>query len=130
MTKETYFDKLANELEKLFSKGEKCKCGKRLPCRSKALAFNAWANIYHEDLLKAEHLRGFNEGSELTGRQAEEVNACDKADLVDKMLKEISNYEHDQEAHLKGKCSYSSLALCSAEEQKIKMILRTLIKKQ
>jgi len=47
-----YFNLLAERLEELFEKGEKCKCGKRLPCRSKALALNAWANIYHTDRIK------------------------------------------------------------------------------
>ena len=37
----------------------------------------------------------------------------------------LSEYEHDTVAHSKGRCSYSLLALCSAEEQRIKLWLST-----
>jgi len=50
MKDKKYFNQLAEKLEELFPKGEQCECGKRLPCRSKALAFNAYANIFHDDL--------------------------------------------------------------------------------
>ena len=50
--KNKFFNQLAEKLEEIFPKGEKCECGKKLPCRSKALTFNAYANIYHEKILK------------------------------------------------------------------------------
>ena len=46
-----------------------------------------------------------------------------RADERNRILRIINTYEHDEEAHSKGRCSYSSLAICSAEEQKIKQIL-------
>lgn len=52
--KETYFDKLRERLEKLFPKGEHCECGKKLPCRSAAITFNAFANILHNEELEAQ----------------------------------------------------------------------------
>jgi len=36
----------------------------------------------------------------------------------------LSNYEFDEKAHSKGRCSYSLLAICSGEEQRIKMWMR------
>ena len=47
-----FFNKLAEVLEEYFPKGEKCQCGKRLPCRSKALVLNAYANIYFREAIK------------------------------------------------------------------------------
>ena len=49
--KKEFFNKLAEKLEDLFEKGEKCECGKRLPGRSKALSFNAYANIFFDEAL-------------------------------------------------------------------------------
>ena len=46
-----YFNKLAEKLEELFPKGEKCQCGRKLWCRSKSLSFNAFANIYLREAL-------------------------------------------------------------------------------
>jgi len=41
-----FFDRLASELEALFPKGERCDvCGVNIPCRSKALVFNAMVNV-------------------------------------------------------------------------------------
>lgn len=53
-TQKEYFDKLVEVLEKQFPKGEKCQCGKRLPCRSRALVLNAYANIYLKEILSQE----------------------------------------------------------------------------
>lgn len=48
-----FFDRLAEKLEKIFEKGELCsKCGRRLPCRSRVILFNAYANLFLRDLLK------------------------------------------------------------------------------
>ncbi len=44
-----------------------------------------------------------------------------------KKLEIINNFELDKEAHLKGECSFSSLALCSAEEQRIKMFFMDIL---
>ncbi len=56
MSKETlkkeFWDKLVEVLEKEFPKGERCKCDKKLPCRSKALVLNSYAYIYLEDALE------------------------------------------------------------------------------
>jgi len=46
---EEYFNKLRDKLDELFPKGECCSCGKKLPCRSKAIVLNAYANIYHKE---------------------------------------------------------------------------------
>ena len=54
-----FFNKLAEKLEELFPKGERCQCGKKLPCRSKALAFNAFANIYLRTALQKAYIRGY-----------------------------------------------------------------------
>ena len=43
-----FFRELEEKLEEIFTKGEICECGKRLPCRSKALTFNAYANMYFD----------------------------------------------------------------------------------
>ena len=50
--KQQFFDELSEVLEKEFPKGERCSCGKRLPCRSKALVLNAYANIIFKDCIK------------------------------------------------------------------------------
>jgi len=50
--KKEFFNELAEKLEDLFEKGELCSCGKKLPCRSKALSFNAYANIIFEKKLQ------------------------------------------------------------------------------
>lgn len=47
-----FFNRLSEVLEEQFEKGELCKCGKRLPCRSKALVLNAYANIIFRDILE------------------------------------------------------------------------------
>lgn len=47
---EKFFNKLAKILEKEFPKYEECQCGKRLPCRSRALVLNAYANIFFKEL--------------------------------------------------------------------------------
>ena len=44
-----FYVRLAEKLDVLFPKAEKCSCGIKLPCRSKALVFNAWANIYFKE---------------------------------------------------------------------------------
>lgn len=49
-----FFNKLAEELENHYPKGERCECGKRLSARSKALIFNAYANIYLKEALSAQ----------------------------------------------------------------------------
>ena len=36
-------NEMAEKLEELFPKGERGSCGERLPCRSRALVFNAYA---------------------------------------------------------------------------------------
>ena len=47
-----FFDELAEELEKDFPKGEKCPyCGNKAFARSRALLFNAYANIIFRQLL-------------------------------------------------------------------------------
>ena len=51
---EEFFQKLAEELEDLFPKGELCECGERLPCRSKALAFNGMANVFCREALASQ----------------------------------------------------------------------------
>ena len=50
--KQRFFNKLAEKLEEIFEKGERCECGKKLPCRSKALSFNAFANIFADEMIK------------------------------------------------------------------------------
>lgn len=47
-----FFDKLAEKLEKIFPKNEKCQCGKRLSYRSKAILFNTYANIIFREIVK------------------------------------------------------------------------------
>lgn len=47
--------------------------------------------------------------------------------VLEGLKDKINSYAHDEEAHLKGKCSYSLLALCSAEEQKIQLKLHNII---
>ena len=63
MKKENYFkeffDELVEKLENIFPKGEKCRyCGKKDWGRSKALLFNAYANMifrkYIQKALKSE----------------------------------------------------------------------------
>ncbi len=49
-----FFNKLAEELEEDFEKGERCQCGSKLPCRGKALAFNGMANVFLREALKAQ----------------------------------------------------------------------------
>ena len=49
-TFQEFFNKLADKLEELFPKGEKCQCGRKKDARSKALVFNAWANIVFKEL--------------------------------------------------------------------------------
>ena len=44
--KQQFFNELSEVLEKEFPKGERCSCGKKLPCRSKALVLNAYANLF------------------------------------------------------------------------------------
>jgi len=51
MTQE-FQTRLAEELETLFPKGERCECGKRLRGRSRALVFNSYANIIFRELLE------------------------------------------------------------------------------
>lgn len=47
-----------------------------------------------------------------------------------KKIKEmIGNIELDKKAHSQGKCSFKSMAVCSAEEQEIKMSLLKAIDK-
>jgi len=53
--KKEYFDKLCKVLEEEFEKGEKCQCGRKLPCRSKALVLNSYANIYLLEALKSQN---------------------------------------------------------------------------
>ena len=43
---EEFFNKLYEVLEKEFPKGEKCKCGKKLSCRIRALMLNTYANLF------------------------------------------------------------------------------------
>jgi len=51
--KKEFQTRLAEELEVLFPKGERCpKCGTKLPCRRRALMFNAYAVIYMRELLQ------------------------------------------------------------------------------
>ena len=45
-------EELVEKLEELFPKGERCGCGKRLPCRSRALVFNAYAVMAIRELVK------------------------------------------------------------------------------
>jgi hypothetical protein len=47
--KEEFFNKLVEILEEQFPKGEKCQCGEKLPCRSKALVLNAYSNLYFKE---------------------------------------------------------------------------------
>ena len=48
-----FFNKLAEKLEECFPKGELCShCGKKSFARSRALSFNAFANLYFRELLK------------------------------------------------------------------------------
>ena len=52
---EEFFNRLAEILEEHFPKGEKCSyCGNKLPCRSKALVLNSYANIIFKELLQKE----------------------------------------------------------------------------
>ena len=46
-----FFRKLSDQLEDHYPKGERCECGKRLTARSKALTFNAWANVFLKEAL-------------------------------------------------------------------------------
>ena len=69
---EEFFNELAKELERVFPKGEKCSCGKRLPCRSGALVFNSMANIiFHRLLIKFgdEIIDYLNEKSKSTAKK-------------------------------------------------------------
>ena len=52
------------------------------------------------------------------------LRAADK----EAVMETINQYEHDAEAHSKGRCSYSTLALCSAIEQQVKLDLLTHLK--
>ena len=52
MKKEEFYNKLAERLEEFFPKGEKCECGKKLPCRGKALVLNGYANIYLKEAIE------------------------------------------------------------------------------
>ncbi len=47
---EEFFNKLYEVFEEMFPKGEKCKCGKKLPCRSKALVLNTYANLFFKEM--------------------------------------------------------------------------------
>ena len=51
-----------------------------------------------------------------------------KIDSITKKLMEefVAQFELDKEAHSQGRCSYPVLVLCAAEEQRIKMILKSL----
>ena len=49
---EEFFHRLSNILEEQFPKGEKCQCGRKLPCRSKALVLSAYANIFYNEKIK------------------------------------------------------------------------------
>lgn len=71
---EEFFSKLAEKLEELFEKGELCKCGRRLPRRSNALAFNAFANIYHSELLTASHNRLINKIIKWAEKEKKEIS--------------------------------------------------------
>lgn len=51
---EEFFNKLAEVLEEEFPKGELCQCGKRLPCRSRALVLNSYANLFFREFLEKE----------------------------------------------------------------------------
>ncbi len=55
--------------------------------------------------------------------------SCDKCipQSSDWKKRELYEFELDKEAHLQGKCSFSSLALCSAEEQRIKMFFMDIL---
>jgi len=57
-----FFNELSDKLEDLFIKGEKCQCGNRLHCRSKALVLNAYANLLFQRKVGEAHQKGFNEG--------------------------------------------------------------------
>ena len=56
-----FFEQLSEQLEELFPKGEKCERGKKLPCRSKAILFNAYANLYLKELLTEMKTKGRRE---------------------------------------------------------------------
>jgi len=43
---EEFFNKLYEVFEEMFPKGEKCKCGKKLSCRIRALMLNTYANLF------------------------------------------------------------------------------------
>jgi hypothetical protein len=47
---EQFFDNLKEILEEQFPKGERCQCGRKLPCRSKAIVLNAYANLLFRKL--------------------------------------------------------------------------------
>ena len=49
-----------------------------------------------ETLLKAEHQRGFIEGSDITGRIAEEVNACERQEIIE-IIEKMRFYNQDYE---------------------------------
>jgi len=55
--------RLAEELETLFPKGERCECGKRLRCRSKALVFCAEANIIFRESLDKVEIKQINKNN-------------------------------------------------------------------
>ena len=73
---EMFFNKLADKLEELFPKYEKCQCGKRLKARSKALSFNAFANLYLKDVITEAYDMG-------------------KQETRDKIMKLITNEERN-----------------------------------
>ena len=57
-------------------------------------------------------------------RQAEQRGFQEARDKVRMIIRE---YTYDEEAHSQGKCSHSSVALCSAIEQTVKQVLHDLL---
>ena len=51
----------------------------------------------------------------------------DRQEVLELVEKELSKLEFDAEAHAKGRCSFSSVALCSAFEHDVKNQIRRII---
>ena len=101
-----FFNQLADKLEEFFEKGELCKCGKRLPCRSKALAFNAFANLIFRNLIKSQKELSYKQGVKET---------LDKIEL--KKRKDFCRYCADPIVGYVENKNYMCCSRCSTNNQ-------------
>ncbi len=99
---EEFFNKLYYVLEKKFPKGEKCECGKKLPCRSKAIVLNAYANIFFKEMkekwqseLRKEILQELRENIKEKKRQRKHIsdNGIDMGGYDDRELGYFEVYD-------------------------------------